>query len=196
MKKVFAVLLTLVILVSCVSCGAESSQDTSLFDAVMSADEALEAAKRESVVVFEDSKCIAGDKIWDEFYKTAIRGEAASVLCASYHTLDRKNVSEELYQAEKDKYPMLFFEKLEYDGNTFKITVRLSTEEELDYEESFKYLMHYTGDAPAMADFSAYDYYVLVDDPTATWEEIMAGMVSSQMGTRVKHYAVYMNTFD
>lgn len=198
MKKAFIVLFSILILGTSVSCKSENLQDMSLFDTICTADEALEASKKSSVVVIEGMKCTAGDEIWDKFYQTVSRGKSASVLCAHYYVLDKERVTEELYEAEKDMYPMLFFDKLEYDGDMFTVTTRKSTEKEIDYEESFKYLMHYTGDAPVQANFSSYDYYVLVDDQTVTWDEIVAGMISSssQFGTWVKHHSVYQNIFD
>ena len=197
MKKAFIVLFSILILGTCVSCKTENVQDMSLFDTICTADEALEASKKGSVVVIEGMKCTAGDEIWDKFYQTVSHGKAASVLCAHYYVLDKERVTEELYEAEKDMYPMLFFDKLEYDGDMFTVTTRKSTEKEIDYEESFKYLMHYTGDAPVQANFSSYDYYVLVDDQTVTWDEIVAGMISSssQFGAWVKHHSVYQNIF-
>ena len=192
MKKIFAMLLSFLIIGTCASCAKENT----LFDRICTADGGLKASKNNSVVVFEDLKCTSGDKIWDEFYQTVSQGESASVLCAHYYTLDKGSVSKELYEAEKELYPMLFFYMLEYDGDIFTVTVRQSTENEPEYEESFKYLMHYTGDAPVLTSYSSYDDYVLVDDPTVTWEEIMSGIVSSQPGTGAKHYFVYRNTFD
>ena len=54
--------------------------------------------------------------------------------------------------------------------------------------------VHFTGDAPSStALYSSYDNYVLVDDPTATWEGIWAGMVSSQLVAGYKHFTVYRN---
>lgn len=195
MKKAFIVLLVILILGTCVSCKTENAQDMSLFDTICTADEALEASKKGSVVVIEGMKCTAGDEIWDKFYQTVSHGKSASVLCAHYYVLDKERVSEELYEAEKDMYPMLFFDKLEYDGDVFTVTTRKCTEKKIDHEESFKYLMHYTGDAPAQANFSSYDYYVLVDDQTVTWDEIMAGVLSSQAGAWIKHHSVYQNIF-
>ena len=192
MKKIVAMILGILIIGTCTSCTKENT----LFDRISTAEEALTASKKGSAVVFEDLKCTAGDKIWDEFYQTVCKGEAASVLCAHYYTLDKGSVSDELYEAEKDLYPMLFFYTIEYDGNKFTVTVRQSTEKEPEYEEQFKYLMHYTGDAPVLASYSSYDDYVLVDDPTVTREEIMAGIVSSQPGAGAKHYFIYRNTFD
>ena len=87
------------------------------------------------------------------------------VLCAHYYVLDKERMSAELYAEEKDKYPKLFFYLVEYDGTEYSVSAE-STVEALDYEETFKYLLHFTGDAPSStALFSSYDNYVLVDDP-------------------------------
>ncbi|MCH5191198.1 MAG: hypothetical protein J1F23_03445 [Oscillospiraceae bacterium] len=192
MKKAVVMLLSFLIIGTCASCAKENT----LFDRICTADEALKASKKDSIVVFEDLKCTSGDEIWNKFYETVSRGESASVFCAHYYTLNKDSVSKELYEVEKDLYPMLFFYTLEYDGDTFTVTVRQSTEKETEYEEQFKYLMHYTGDAPVLAKYASYDDYVLVDDPTVTREEIMAGIVSSQPGVGAKHCFVYKNTFD
>lgn len=196
MKKIFTILFVILMLGLCVSCKKESVREVSLFDTVCTADEALRVSKNGSAVVFEGMKCTAGDDIWDEFYQKVSRGKPATVLCAHYYVLDKENVSNALYETEKHLYPKLFFYRVEYDGEVFTVTTRESTEKESDYQEDFKYLMHYTGDASAQASFSSYECYVLVDDQTVTWDEIMAGMVSSQSDAGVKHCAVYQNTFD
>lgn len=85
------------------------------------------------MVVFEGMKCTAGDEIWDKFYQTVSHGKSASVLCAHYYMLDQERVSEELYEAEKDIYPMLFLYKMEYDRDLFTVTTRKSTEKEIDH---------------------------------------------------------------
>lgn len=198
MKKVFTMLFLILILGTFVSCKTERAQDLSLFDTVFTADEALDASKDGSVVVFEDMKCTSGKELWDAFYQTVSQGKSASVLCAHYYTLDEDRVSQELYEAEKDLYPMLFFYLLEYDGDLFTVTVRQSTENEIEHKDSFPYLMHYTGEAPAQASFSSYDYYVLVNDQTLTWNDIVVGLISSQLNTDADlgHCRIYQDTVD
>ena len=196
MKKGIALILILSAGLLC-GCGRGSSvQQPALFETLCTADEGLEAAKKSDVVVFEDLRCTAGGAVWDAFYQAVGRGEAASVLCAHYYTLDKDRVSKELYEAEKELYPMLFLDLLEYDGERFTVTVRQSTEEKMDYKATFSYLIHCTGSAPPQADYSFYEDYVLVDDPAVTKEEIMAGLLSSQIGTGIKHYFIYQNLID
>ncbi len=174
----------------------EHVDTVSLFDTICSADEALALSRGSETVVFEGMKCTSGNDLWNDFYQTVSDGKPVSVLCVHYYVLNKEHMSRELYEAEKDRYPKLFYYLVEYDGDKFTVTTRESTENKIDYKETFKYLMYYTGKAPAQASFSSYDYYVLVDDPTATWEGIEAGMVSSQYGAGYKHCSVYKNIFD
>lgn len=196
MKKFVLMLFFILILGICVSCKKDNKPDMFLFTAVCTADEALTASKNSQVVVFEGMKCTSGNDVWNDFYQTVSQEKPASVLCAHYYVLDKDRMSKELYESLKDQYPKLLFYLLEYDGDTFTVTVRESTENKTDYRGNFKYLMHYTGEAPVHATFSSYDYYVLVDDPTATWEDIEAGMVSSVAGAGYRHCSVYQNIFD
>ena len=164
-----------------------------LFDTVCSADEALALSRSSDTVVFEFKGCTSGKEIWDKFYEKAMGGEPASVLCADYYVLDKEGMSEELYEEEKDLYPMLFFYLLEYDGEKYTVSVRKSDEEELERQESFPYLQHFTGEAPPTALYTTYDNYVLVDDLTATWEGITAAWASSQYGVGYRCCPVYQD---
>ena len=171
----------------------EENSNEALFQTVCSADEALELAKNAGAVVFERQGCTSGKDVWDTFYHDASDGSAASVLCAHYYVLEKEHMSEELYEQEKDKYPKLFFYLVAYDGKEYSIKVRESTLETLDYKDTFQYLLHFTGEAPPTALYTDYDNYVLVDDPEATWDGIVAGMVSSQAGAGYKHFTVYLD---
>ena len=143
--------------------------------------------------MFEGLECAAGLSGWEKFYTDVENKTPSSVCCAHYYTLNKDSVSEELYNEEKDNYPQLFFTYLEYDGNGFSVTVRKSDLDETDYSDSFKYLMHYTGDTPETSVYSSYELYVLTDDSEVTWEEIESGLYSSQFNAGYKHYAVFVN---
>ena len=199
MRKIIAVLLFICMLTALAACTGKKT-DTSakdkakmeeLFQKVCSADEALKLSKESDVVVMEDLKCTSGKAVWDDFYESVSAGKSASVLCAKYYTIDKEHMSEELYEQEKDDYPCLYFTLLEYDGNTFSTKVRLSSSEKNEREDSYKYLQHFTGNAPATALYSTYDYYVLVDEKAENWEEIEAGLFSSQYGAYKKHDIIY-----
>ena len=152
--------------------GGVQSAET-LFRTVCSADEALELARESGAVVIERRGCTSGGEAWDDFFRTASGGSPASVLCAHYYTLDRESVSGELYAREKDRYPVLYFYLVAYDGTEYSVSVRESAAEEPEPWETYRHLLRFTGDAPPTARYAAYDNYVLVDDPAATWEGIM-----------------------
>ena len=115
------------------------------------------------------------------------------MLVAKYYTLDEDRVSSELYASEKDDYPVLYFSLVEFDGAEYSFTVRDSSETKTDHEGSFKYMLHFSGDAPSTASYDSYDAYALVDDPAATWDGIWKGLVSSQSDAGYKHYFAYCN---
>ena len=164
-----------------------------LFNTVDTAADALAKAHMGSAAVFENMMCTSGQELWDEFVESTDKGEPASILCAYYYTLDEENISPELYEEEKDNYPQLFYYLVEYDGESYTVTVRMSSEKEPESKREYKYMNHYTGDAPATASFKTYDYYVLVDDPEVTWEDIEKGMYSSQSGDWIDHCTIYEN---
>ena len=199
-KKMISVMLTAFLLGGLAGCAgnkkADPTQFNDLFASVISAEEALRRSKETGAVVIEGLECTAGENVWSDFYKTVSKGEPASILVARYYTLDPTRVSAELYEQEKNEYPKLFFYNLTYDGETYTVTVRESTEKTSEQCESYQYLLHLTGNYPPQAVYASYDYYVLADDPDATWEEIEAGMVSSQLGAGVRHCAVFQNSFE
>ncbi|MDD6237157.1 MAG: hypothetical protein PUB00_07230 [Clostridiales bacterium] len=196
MTRVIAVAVMIACIMTSVSCAKKAESSASLFETVCSADEALALSKDSETVVFEGMKCTSGNHVWNDFYQTVSNRKPASVLCAHYYVLDEEHVGKDLYEAEKDQYPKLFYYLLEYDGNLFTVTTRESTKHEPDYQKTFSYLMHYTGKAPAPASFSSYDYYVLVDDNAVTWDDIERGMTGSDLGSVIKYCAVYQNIFD
>ena len=163
------------------------------YDQVLSADDALALARHKNVPVIEKMQCTSGKETWDAFYEKVQEGTSAWVVIAKYYTLDKEHTAPELYEEEKDLYPMLVFYWVWYDGEDFTVATRLSSEEEDDSQENYKYLMHYTGKLPATAVYSDYNYYVLVDDDSVTWEDIEHGMFSSQFGDFIPHCALYQD---
>lgn len=161
-----------------------------------SADAALEWALDNDVVVFEDLACTSGKDVWNTFYLTTEEGIPASVLCAFYYTLDEESVSEELYEEEKDNYPVLYFYYVTYD-ETFNIKVRDSSQHEIDYEyDGFLYLNHYSGENPEGSEDRFYNAYVLADYEYITWDDISHGIYGSDKMGYVEHITVYHDLFD
>ena len=194
MRKIIVCLIIAISIMMFCSCARKQKSGTELFNTVMTAEEALEMSKKTDTVVFEFRGCTSGQKVWDEFCRKTSKGKAASVLCAHYYTLDKEYVSEELYEEEKDDFPQLYFYLVEFDGQQYTVKTRESKSEDTGDEVSYKYMLHFTGDAPnATSLFEKYDYYVLVDDETVTWEQIEHGMFSSTYGDYIRHSTVYAN---
>ena len=163
---------------------------------ICTADEALKWASEGSVAVFEELCCVSGKEVWNEFYGSASAGKPASVLCAYYYELREENTDPELYSKEKEQYPKLFFYLVSYDGSEYHVKCRLSSESTPDTDETFDYLLHLTGDNPKTAVRRHYDRYVLVNDPSVTWEQLMQSVFSSQYGDYIKHISVYSDMYD
>ncbi len=88
------------------------------------------------------------------------------------------------------------FGELSYDGRKYKIMIRESTKTEPEKISEYKYLKRYTGKpSSSSSTFSFYEYYVLVNDNSVTWEQIEYGMLSSRWGDEIDHYMVYENLF-
>lgn len=200
--KYLPLLLTLALLLGlCAGCGAKKPADmpdASLFDVVCSADEALERAREAGIPVMEDLRCTAGQETMEAFYETVSAGKAARIVTLQYYTLDPAHVSAELYEKEKDQYPQAFFVLVEYDGTEYAVATRKTDEAEPERRDTFPCLLHLTGDAPSQAAYSAYDAYVLADDPAVTMEGIWAAMVSSDfsVASGCRHCTVFMNFKD
>lgn len=161
-----------------------------------SADEALALAKEEGLVVFEDFLLTAGGEAWEEFCEKVNRGEAAGVFSAFYYTLDEELVDPVVYEMEKDNYPQLYINKLEYEEDVFTIAVRESRESEYEEEQSYQYLKHYTEEMEWEGSVFSYEYYILVNDDGVSLEDIRQSLASSQSGDRIPHFMVYCDLLD
>lgn len=200
MRKILIVLIIAMSVILFCSCSREDDSareemlNEEMFNKVMSADEALEMSLKTDTVVFEMKGCTSGQKVWDEFCEKTAKGKKASVLCANYYVLDMASISRDLYEEEKNNHPQLYFSLIKFDGKNYTVKTRRSDSEELDSEETYKYMLHFTGDAASeSAAFETYEYYVLADDKSLTWDEIMHGMFSSRSGDYIRHCKVYTN---
>ena len=74
---------------------------------------------------------------------------------------------------------------LSFDGDVYTLTT-------LENSYTFKYLKHYTGEkAWEGAEHDAFDYYVLVNDDTVTFEDIMTGKLDMSDWKNPAHWTVY-----
>ena len=154
-----------------------------LFETVCSADEGLALARQCSAVVMEKLSCTSGREVWDGFVEAVRSGGAASVTLAQYWPEDGRT------SGTDPEYPMLYLYRLDHDGESFRVTGRVSTEEDPEYSETFKYLLRFESGGEKTA-----ERFVLTDDDTVTWEQIERDMLSSQFGDSIKHCTVFYDT--
>ena len=151
--------------------------------------DALQNAKDAGCVVMENGTATFGQEVWQSFVQTTERGESSQVQVAHYHTLDETESTGEYYEAVKEDYPILYLLNLEFDGENYTLHW---TEEDTEYVRTYCYLMHYHGGDPDEEFINgAEDIYVLTNDNTVTWTDIVRGMLSSQSGDAIDHYVVY-----
>ena len=164
---------------------------TENFPVDMSAEEMLAKAVEENFVVMENFQFLSGEEQWKEFVETAQAGNPAVVYLAHYYTLNKEQVSEELYEQEKEEYPKIFLVSLHFDGEKYTITDRPGYEEQPVMVRTYPYLVKFEGEpSSTSAVFDRYEYYVLVHDKNVTWEELEWGTFSSQMGDYIDHCRV------
>jgi len=178
MKKFAAIIVSLLLFITTAGCASKDETHT------------LDYVKENGYVVHEDLDITSGQAVWDDFAAKAKSGETCEVLLAFYYTLgDPSQYSLELYEKEKERYPLLYTKILSFDGE--KYTLKYKDDGE-NYVEEYKYMVRLTGEPMSeTAIFSDYVYHVLVDDKDVTWDEIFRGMVSSQSGAYIRHSTVY-----
>ena len=154
------------------------------------ADYSLEQAREDGCVVHEDGDIASGQEAWEDFLKASSAGKAAAVRLANYYTLDDPSrYDPEYYESIKDDYPLLYISDLSFDGKTYTVSSLESGER---WERSFSYLKKYEDKAESPgALYDSYIRYVLVNDDSVTWEQLMHGALSSQFGAGIPFHSVY-----
>lgn len=199
MKKTIIVmsLAALAVLVSCSGRreSADSKKNRELFQKLFTVEEGLEWAKTSDVVLMDKDGCVSGKALWEAFYEASTHGKPASVLMAHYMTIEKEKMSEEYYEQVKDEYPKLSITLLEYDGVEYTMKQRDCAKEYTGTGTVYKHLKHFTGEAPteyAKTQYDSYNFYELLDDPTLTYEEILAASLSSYAPSQIREYPIYM----
>lgn len=197
MKKMMCFAIAVILMLMTASCS--SKKDFALFDKVMPGEKAFEEAKNSDAVVFNGAVNVAGREIWDSFCADVENGKPSKVLSAAYYDLTPEELEHMVpipSEEEKASYPQTFFTLLEYDGKKFSYSTRMSSEEELDSEGEFAYMLHFTGDLPEQSLYDHYEYYVLVNDPDVTWEDIEFGTYSSISDNYIPCKMVFSNLYN
>lgn len=197
MRRVVIILLIFVfLLTACLKEGEDINANQ------LSENCSLDDVKSSKYVVFEDNDITYGQSTWDEFITAIDNGKSATVRLAYYFTLgESSQYSKELYEEIKDDYPVLFIRELNYDGEKYSIKVVIDDQISL---KEYKYLVKLEGETSGKTtnifkttntskttNISKYTYYVLVNDDTVTWDDIVHGMASSQSDDYIDHYKVY-----
>ena len=153
--------------------------DVSSHGPVCSADEALKWAKGAGALVYENGE-YTGAEAWNDFHTSVLREEPASLLLATYMTSN---------DAEADHTPQLTFYYIVYNGEYFVVSERGSDEKTVRASEKYMHLLRLDDDYMSESVLNA--IYMLVDNPTITWKQIMEGMLSSASPDMVKHFWIY-----
>ena len=190
-NRAVAFLLTVLLLLpSCGGAKAQNSLDDYQTD--LSAEQLLKQVKRDGFVVMEDGDVSIGQEIFRDFYEKTQAGESATVQLATYYTLDEANVSEEYYEENKDKYPVIYLAELTYDGKTYTYRSLNGLDGEHGFSQTYPYLLRYE-DVPksSTATYEVCERYVLVHDQDVTYDRLQYGLYSSQLGDYIDHREVY-----
>lgn len=153
------------------------------------ADYSLEQAKEDGCVIHENGDVTQGKEEFEAFYRATKLGRADEIRLAFYYTLgDPSGYAPEYYESVKDEYPVLYTEDLSFDGDKYTLRVYADGEE---YVSNYQYLMKYEGEAESPnALFKSYVRYVLTNDDTVTWDDVLHGLYSSQLGDYIEHKSV------
>lgn len=154
----------------------------------------LEDAKDADYVVIENGSVTFGKDIWQDFVDLSGKKKPCKIRVSHYYTfVSPSHYDSELYESMKDDYPKIYTFELEYKDETFYLS---HYEEERFYQSEYKYLMRYEGMAESYnAKYTSYVRYVLVNDDTVSWKDIMHGMLSSQSGAYIAHNQIYAELF-
>lgn len=183
MKRYAAIISAVLITLAAVGCN-QSSDIVPLEE--LPADYSLEQAKTDGCVTHENGDVSQGKEVFEAFYNTTKSGKTDAVRLAFYYTLDDPSrYDPDYYESIKEDYPILFIQDLSFDGKEYSIRWYEDGEEII---ETYSFLMKYEGQAESQsALYKSYVRYVLTNDDTVTWQELIHGMLSSQFGDYIPH---------
>ena len=193
MKKYAIALAIIAIMLSVSSCSTSEivkiSPDYIPYGEVP-ADYTLGQAKADGCVVFEDGDITSGQELWDDFVRLSDDGMPCVIRLVNYYTLEGQgNMSAELYEQEKDKYPQMYWADLTFEKSKYKW---YTVENGVEYNREFKYMkyMEDTFENPS-SDHAGAEYFYLVDDRSVTHDDIMRSMFSSSSLDGIANCRVY-----
>ena len=198
MRKTVTLFIAALLVLSAMACKIEESAEykklRELFLTECSYEEGMELAKNSGMVLMDNRGFVSGKERWEAFYENTAKGNSDLILIAYSMTLDQESYDPTYYESIKDQYPKMAFLLLEYNGKEFIFKSR-----QVDSEGAYRgdgtvyqHLMHFTGEGLSVSKYTEYSFYVLVDDPTLTWEEIMSASLSSYAPSQIRNNPVIM----
>ena len=154
-------------------------------------EEDIEDAKAHGFVVMRGRESPYNRELMDEFMEKVEAHKSANVRIAKVHDAS-ENMAPDLEMATKQDYPSLFFSEISFDGIRFTVfpvnkidgEYVLAEREGIDSaKRTWRYLKRMT-DIPRSENalYNSAERYVLVDDDTLTWDDLMSGVFSSRLG--------------
>ena len=154
-------------------------------------EEDIEDAKAHGFVVMRGMESPYNSELMDDFLEKVEAHRSADVRIAKVHDAS-VNMAPDLELATKQDYPSLFLSEISFDGIRFKVypinkidgKYVLAERERIDSSRrTLKYLKRMT-DIPRSENalFNSAERYVLVDDDTLTWDDLMSGVFSNRLG--------------
>ena len=185
-RRTFAVLFCALLLAGCSRQKAEPLPPLE----ELPADYSLEQAREDGCVVHEDVDIASGHEAWEDFLKASSSGKAAAVRLVNYYTLDDPSrYDPDYYESIKDDYPLLFVSGLSFDGKAYTVS---GLEDSERWEKTYSHLKRFEDKAEThSAVYDSYIRYVLVNDDTVTWNQLVHGMFSSRFGDSIPFHSVY-----
>jgi len=154
----------------------------------------LEAAKAAGMTVLEDGFVTEGKHQWNEFYHAVQKGKSSKISIAMYYTLTQgayNTLFTDYYEAHKEDYPALYLFDLIYDGEKF---ILMQKENGEIIRREYKYLKEFVTTLPSPSSSKIPGKavrYVLLNDQNASWDDLVKGLASSQLGDYIDHYIIY-----
>ncbi len=154
------------------------------------APKALAEAEAAGCVILSDGDVTAGEQTWLDFVQTAEQKEACTVQVAHYYTLNPETCNAQYYEAYQEDYPALYVFTLTFTGSEYILRWEEGTQR---LERTYSYLLYYP-DVPIKVDHTSALCYVLTNDATASWQNLMMGAASSQEGEYIDFFPIYRDT--
>lgn len=148
----------------------------------------LDDVKEMGYVVMENADVTCGQREWNNFVKMTGDGTPARIRTASYYTLDRDHVSEEYYEQNKDRYPVMYVKEIVFDGERYSVT---QYEGDTCYSDTYSCLLKDVMNGDDVSTFKKHTVWFLCNDESLTYGKIMANMLDSSFHEWIKYEDVY-----